>query len=560
MNTKTLKIGRATVKLTDKDYVASGGQAAVYKHGDKAVKIYHEPSGMLPVDKIRQLSTIVDDNVVRPLEIVFNEKGDPVGYTMRFLTGTEPICRLFTKAFKLQHGVETDDLVRLNKDLHLHVRNVHAAGCLVVDLNELNVLVDDSFGQAFIIDTDSFQTPSHPATAIMESVRDRSIPRGKFGTGSDWFAFAVTTFTAYTNVHPFRGVHPDYRPADWSRRMDDGVSVFDRGVRLPPVAAPFTVIPPRQLDWYRNVFSKGERSEPPMADSTAPVQAPAALVMLKGGSKFQTTQIYQLGSPAVQVLSLLGFLYFATKTGVYAGNVKLPVPVDKKESVHLLSDSGGNLLVAIVSGQACRVVDSTGTKTVARMQGSFFSRDGRLYSVSSGGLIEHVFLRMGSGTLHSMQRVENVYELSARTFDGMLVQVLLGKHYLTVPYASKKCCNVAAPVLDGRRVVDAKSSGSFAVVVSEKGGKFNRTGFAFDAGWKPSVAFNDEDIAYDAINFCAYDKLGCLLSSPDTLRLFSASSAKEYDNPPLDSSMKLFTHQGALHFINGESVFHLGFT
>lgn len=58
----------------------------------------------------------------------------------------------------------------------------------MVDLNELNVLVGSSFVEPFMIETDSYQTPSYRATAIMDSIRDRLVPTGQFALLTDWFS------------------------------------------------------------------------------------------------------------------------------------------------------------------------------------------------------------------------------------------------------------------------------------------------------------------------------------------------------------------------------------
>lgn len=561
MSTLTVKVGKTTLKLTDRDYVAAGGQAAVYKKADKALKIYHDRGGMIPAGKITELMAINDDAIIRPLEMIFDESGVVCGYTMRFVGGTEPVCKLFTKAFKVQHGIEPDQSAKLVEALRKRVVSVHAARCLAVDLNEMNVLIPDTFDDAFMIDTDSFQTPSYRATAIMESIRDRQGKRGVFSEGTDWFSWAVTTFNLQTNVHPYKGTHPNYKPSEWSRRMDDNVSVFDKDVKLPPIVIPFTVIESRLLDWYRAVFIKGERSTPPALGVPAPVPVPAAgMTIVQGTSTFNVAEIMALDGPILSVLSLGGHLYCATKKHVYVGTVALPVDLKGSDAVHLLKDSKDNLLVGVTRKGVCTVTDQTGTKTVATLRGRFFSRDGRLYCLANGSLQEQLFINFGSTTVASAHRVDNVLELSATIHDGLVVQVLLGRHYLTVPYDTKKCCNVAAPALDGRRVVSAKASGKFVVVLSEKGGKYRRTGFAFDDKWQISPVFEDEDVPYENICFSAMsDKMAAVLVAPDKLRLFAKGAAKEYDDPPVDTSMRLFPHLGDLHFVSDNSVFKLSF-
>jgi len=73
----------------------------------------------------------------------------------------------------LDNNISQENIVNLIKNIQIIVGDIHKAGCLAVDLNELNILVDYTWEQPFFIDVDSFQTSHFPATAIMESIIDR---------------------------------------------------------------------------------------------------------------------------------------------------------------------------------------------------------------------------------------------------------------------------------------------------------------------------------------------------------------------------------------------------
>ena len=45
------------VTFTSQEFIASGGQGEVYGKNGIAYKIYHDPSGMIPVEKIKELQT-----------------------------------------------------------------------------------------------------------------------------------------------------------------------------------------------------------------------------------------------------------------------------------------------------------------------------------------------------------------------------------------------------------------------------------------------------------------------------------------------------------------------
>src|SRR5207248_7337064 len=109
------------------------------------------------------------------------------------------------------------------------VRHVHERGILIVDLNEMNFLLDASVEEILFIDVDSYQTPGFPATALMESIRDRHAAR--FSQATDWFSFGIVSFQMFTGIHPYRGKHPTLTGLD--ARMERNVSVLNPEVAVP---------------------------------------------------------------------------------------------------------------------------------------------------------------------------------------------------------------------------------------------------------------------------------------------------------------------------------------
>ena len=175
-NLRVVVGGQKAVNLGDPPfhYVGAGGQAAIYAGNGLAFKLYHDTRSMVRLGKMQELMQIRAPNVIRPMDILYDARGGhPVGYTMKFLDNTQPLCKLFTKSFKTDNNLTPEAIVELVKAIQLTVQSIHDDRCLVVDLNELNVLVGPSFVEPFMIDTDSYQTPSYRAAAIMDSIRDR---------------------------------------------------------------------------------------------------------------------------------------------------------------------------------------------------------------------------------------------------------------------------------------------------------------------------------------------------------------------------------------------------
>ncbi len=568
--TRKIKIGNGgVVTLTDKQYLAAGGEGEIYVNGGMAYKLYHDPTQkMLPAKKMQELGTIGDSHVITPQEIIYDAmKGTPLGYTTKFVDKVEPLLKLFTKTFKDTNNISYQMIAHLVKEMQLVTSAVHAAQCLIVDYNELNVLVkiDPTNLTPYYIDTDSYSTPSFKATAIMDSVRDRRVTTyDKAGTmhyipniESDWFSWSILAFWLYSNIHAFRGTHPNYRPKDKQKQMDDGVSVFHPGVRVPPSVNDFKVIPPRHLDYFKRVFLKNERGVPPLPDSSVPLLVPTQVITIQGTDKLGVEEIAAYTSPIMVVTTSMGVYYVATKTHIYANQKE--IGQHKAKNILLVAASDGTLISAqqdssnkIVFEEMTKA-DPVGTASSDTM----FARNNAIYTISKDKLMENSFTAFGNKMVHRVKEVENVSVNSATMYDGCVIQDLLGKMYLTLPYKLGSCFSKHIPQLDGYRIVGAKAEKNVVVVIGEKKGQFDRFILIYKKDFSACDVRKVDDITYNTINFAVMDNGLCILLASDSeLELFaSATQCETLSNPPFDATMKLFATSDGIFFINGNS-FH----
>lgn len=547
--------GKVRMALTDRDYVAAGGQASIYRKGPRGFKIYHDPSHVPPAQKLVEMSVIKSRNVVLPQSMVYGKDGAIIGYELDFLDGMVPLCKLFTRNFKVDNNIDADHILELVKALQSTVAEVHAGRCLVVDLNEMNVLVGDTWVVPHLIDMDSCQTPNFPAKAIMDSIRDRKVRNGKWTTDSDWFAWGVLAFQLYVNIHPYKGGHPGYKPNEWQKRMEDDASVFDKGVRLPTVCNPLSSIPKRHLEWFRAVFQRGERSTPPLADSSIPVAVPnAAIIMDSRG--FKTAKVVSFDGRIVSVFHGFGVQYVVTENHIHADGKVFCPKLPKSKALVVLGD-GGDPVVSIV-GRAVLFTDVAGRPlgTIGSPNGAF-ARNNAIYSVVAGGLVETSFCWMGNSLVPRSRTVQGVSEAACMLFDGLVVQDLLGRKWVSVPYAPGKCLNMPVPQLDGHRIIDAKGEKNVCVVIGEKAGVYTRFILVFGRDWSSFKLGVDSDIQYDGINFTVLDNgMAVLLSSHDSVDLFFDPGArKSIQGPPFDASMKLFSRGTEVFVINDDTIY-----
>lgn len=567
MNQK-IRIGSngATLTLTDKHYKASGGEASIYVHNGKAYKLYHEPDKkMLPTKKMQELASIGNSQIVVPQEVVYDAAGGKaLGYTTNFVDNAEPLLKLFTRTFKNDNNISYQMINSLVKQTQVVVSEVHLSKCLIVDLNELNILakISPTDIEPWFIDTDSYSTPSFKATAIMDSVRDRRVSKvdskGVLHYNpdeySDWYSWAIITFWLYTNIHPFRGAHDKYKPRDKQKQMDDGISIFHPGVRIPPSVNDFKVIPRRHLEWYKQIFLKNDRSVPPLPDSSVPLLVPTQVITIQGTDKLTVDEVIAYSDAITSIHQFMGIYYVVTKKHIYAGKKEIGNNSAKKSL--LCNANDGTLITGQLVSSKVTFGELTSSTPIGTINSNdMFTRNGAIYTITNSKLVENSFTSFGDKIIHRINEIENV-SVSAVMYDGCVIQDLLGKKYLTLPYKLGSCFSKHIPQLDGYRIIDAKSDKTVTIVIAEKAGIYYRFIIVFDKKFTTADVREVKDVVYDTINFAVMDNGLCILLASDSeIELFSTAGQYEtLQSPPFDSSMKLFATADGIFFINGNSI------
>jgi hypothetical protein len=480
--------GGAEVRLARSDFVAQGGEGSIYVRGATAYKVYSDPRRAIPREKVLELSALTEGNIIRPLELLLDAKGRAVGYTMRAVGKSYALCQLFPKAFRRRHGLTPEVTLRLVRRLQAGVRHVHARRLLVVDLNEMNFLVAEDFGEVFFIDVDSYQTPSYPAGALMESVRDRHAR--SFSTGSDWFSFAVVSFQMFVGIHPYKGTYPPHQSlADGDSRLDArmraNVSVLRPEVSVPASCLPFDVIPPAYLDWYRAVFEEGRRLPPPDGAQPSTTLAPtAAAVGAAAGLNFEFTLLREFDA---DVLWHDGPVTVTTRSIHFEGKAHPKPPADVRVAV---TPRLRHLVAAWTEGRRPRLRDLTAARDlelgidcdeIALCGGALYVRQREsVYRVEC--------VELSGRVLPGLRHAANVMMNSTRMFDGLALQSMLGAYYASLFPAPGVCRQVRLKELDGYRIVDARLARNVLVAAGARGGRYDRLVFRF------SEDFGDYDV------------------------------------------------------------------
>jgi hypothetical protein len=540
--------GGGEVRLGASDFKAQGGEGSIYVKGARAYKIYADARRSIPHAKIQELSTLTLPNIIRPLELLLDAKGRPAGYSMRAVGRSYALCQLFPRAFRRRHNLSPDAALRLVRRMQEGVGHVHSKGVLVVDLNELNFLVAEGFSEVYFIDVDSYQTPSFPASVLMESVRDRHARR--FSNGSDWFSFAVVSFQTFVGIHPFKGSYPPLQGlADKAgmldARMRANVSVLRPEVTVPASCLPFSVIPPAYLDWYHAVFDEGKRLPPPDDVRAAVALATPATPTRAGSSAFEITSVREFDDEIVRHDGTLT----VTRSSVYFGGERFAKP--RADALVVLTPRLGHLVAAYVEGDALRLRDLTAGSDLSLSVGGeeIALCGGGLYIKQAENIFAVEFLEMGGRVSPGVRAAANVMMKSTQMFEGLAVQNMLGAHYASVFPAPDVCHQLRLTELDGYQLLDARLCRNVLVAVGARGGRYDRLVFRFADDFGSYDARVVTDVPSTDINFTVLDN-GVVLQLTDdgALELFprrmGATGLKTFEDPGVGGDARLF-HVGA---------------
>ncbi len=456
-------------------FLAAGGEATVHVLGDVAHKVFHAP-----VDgaRLRALALLSVPGALLPIDLLTDDQGQVVGHTMAFLRDATPLSRLLSRRFCQDHGVDGPARLRVVRALADRVRAVHAAGALVVDLHEGNVLLDTD-AQPVLVDTSSWQLPGFPATALQDAIRDRHATG--FDARTDWFAFAITAAQLLLGIHPYRGQHPRLKTLD--ERMTARVSVFDPQVRLPPVCPPVDVIPGPWRDWLTQVLDGPHRGEPPRADALPPWR----VMPRAAGTRVQLTELLRAPFPLVDAVERGGRLVVRGPDGVLVDGIRFP-PAD----AITVTDSGRVIaaridadrmlrLTTLPDGQALPV--QLVADAVARLDGGFVVR--------SGGRLVQLDLRHG---VPVPRLLAAVLPHATQLHDGLAVQDLAGACHLMLLTAGR--CDVRrVPELDGWTVQHAQHARGVVALVARRAGRTDRFLFRASPGGMELRRTHDVDSA-----------------------------------------------------------------
>jgi hypothetical protein len=387
----------------------------------------------------------------------------------------------------------------------------------------------------------------------MESVRDHQSTRGQFNKLTDWFSFAVVTFQMYTGIHPYKGMHPKYKPGEWSKRMDDGISVFDSKTKLPDTIQDFSVIPKKHMEWYKAVFIKNERSIPPYPDGVTMTATVIKAIASKGD--FIVKIFGDFDQPIKALYYFNSSLYIVTHDGIYLDDKKITsFNSIKNVKFEMCEVFGEAPLMAYLSKGEAKFFDLNKTPISSIAAEAMMEYNGMIYTVSNGQLIENSFERMGK-IIHRSDVVCDISR-SFKMFKGILVQDDFMKCRLAIPYDRQKCTNLHVPELDGQRIIDAKYMRGICIIITEKKGDYLRWILCFNAEHNKYLIRQENVDTLHSVNFTVLPNKMCISVDDEKVAMFTDNTRrKELSGTPFDVSMPLYQQDMKVLFVDDQKLY-----
>jgi hypothetical protein len=551
------------VILSDRDFVAKGGEKQIFRKDDIAYAIYEDLNKMIPVAKIGELAEMDHPSIVRPLDTIFNKKNHAIGFTMPFLDEDEdnitPLPRVFTNTFRNKNGINNDTAIELVKNLKEVFRFIHNKKGLVVDGNEMNYMVDESFTVPYLIDTNSLKTRSFPATAYHPATRDWTKLGDDFDELSDWFIFAIVSFQIIIGIHPFKGTHPGYAKNDFINRIKDSVSVFNSQVRLPPPARDFSLIPGNYKDWYFKLFENGMRLEPPQMPGEAGKVVVKA-ILVQSTDNFEIKPLREFPDDLVYYDHSTGLA--KTKTRVFIGRADYSVEPDEEVIFTPLTN-----LPIFVKLRNKILEARTVTPGLTIMPFNIEATDmmivnTSLYLKRGKKLTEVGFKHSAGRIIMFVKKVWQIEKNSSKMFGGMITQSVLGKAYVVIPVVNgnrSSCFVKAIPELDDYQLMDAGHKNFTCILIGQKGTKYERIILTFDAAYNEYKCVIQPDVDFLPVNFTVLDNgVVIQITDDDGVEIFyntpSKGDLKRIEDPTIDSSMRLAKDGTRVLFFKGNKL------
>jgi len=509
MSLTVYKKGNKKVIFSKNDYKATGGEGVIYIQGTEVFKIFLKIPNPSFANKISELKMLDKPNILRPLDLLYNNNGEFIGFTMYFQRDTTTMPPMFTNGYRRRNNITPDMTVELVNIIAEIIQYIHDKKCLIVDMNELNFLICKLTHKIpYFIDVDSYETPSFPATAIMDSIRD--FTTNKFSRETDWFSFGILALQLFIGIHPYKGRHASFNDDDIKARQLAHVSIFNKDVRLPPPVRDLSLIPGPYLDWFKKVFEEGKRMAPPTVTG-GQQHLKAKIKVLIGSNNILLIEVLSCDEDILRCEFKSGIRIVYTGSKVYIGKNTTHIPIDINSEFIFSPVSGNPLEVGVDKNDMLLIRDVLTMKSLCvsplKAQRIMVIKN-RLYVINNGKLTEIKIRELGGKTIPVCETSWDILPNSSQFFNNMIVSDALGTKFFYFLYAEGKCLSIKAPnEIQPYNIINAKYENGVVILIGFKSGKYDRIIIKYQderfQNWNIDI---EPNIMMSDINFISFRK------------------------------------------------------
>ncbi len=494
----------------------SGGEGTVYVEHGKAFKIYHDPKKMIPLGKFQELQNIKNKNVIKPEELIYDYHQNIIGYTMKPLYNTVPLSRILTTDYQNMHSISHDDLIKIMLSIKQNIEDIHIANCLMVDINDSNILVDQDLN-VYIIDVDSFQTPNYRATALQEYAKDFSVKNYNFTVLSDWYSFALLSFRLLVGIHPFLGRWNKFNKKDQQNSLEyrsiNNISVLNSEVVYPKSVRDFSFIPKNYYKWFFELFEKGQRLLPP--NDIGSIVSNAKDLVLSTLQTIQFKKIFELNKNIKQIYSFFNQSVYLTENSVFFNNQYISITKGKKGIIFnqknepiLLKLNNNKLESYNLSTHIIKLYDNIEAE-------DFFVFHNTLFIKNQSNFTTYALLNFSEDFFAVKQNI-TIMPFSSQVYDGCIYQNTMNKAWFYLIHDKETLPIIKINELDSKKIINAKYINQILYVVYLENNQYIHKIFKINHNFNEYKVINNQLLDHSNINMTVNEKGITLFSYTDS--------------------------------------------
>jgi serine/threonine protein kinase len=542
----------------------SGGEGSVYLEGDIAFKIYHKKETMIPIGKFNELNQIKNNRVIKPENLIYNSNKEMIGYTMKSIYNTVQLSRVITADYQKNNNINHDDLVSIMIQIKDILTDIHKHNCLVVDINDANILIDNDL-KVYFIDVDSYKTPNYPATALQDYARDFKIENNNFTHLSDWFSFALLSSKLLIGIHPFMGRWNKFKKRDkenaLSYRSLNDISIFNNEVVFAKTVKSFSFIPKNYYLWFLDLFEKGQRTIPPI-DTGEFFQTSESLI-LSSEIKVKFKKKFTLDRNINDFYQNFRNEVIFTENSVFFNNEHTSLSTGKK--VVIFNEKDEPLIFKINGNKSIESYNLVTKKIETYNQllaEDIFSFNNQLYIKYFDNFMNIDITYLNNKHLLSIKQNQTIMPYATLFFEKTVFQNTLGKAFFYLVEDKDTQPFVKIKELDGKNIINAKYSNKILSVVYQNNHSYTNIMIKFNNNFQEYELIYNENTDCSDINFTLNDKgVGVFIPNDYEIILFfnkwGLNDLRKINDKNIISEMRLFSNNANIELIIKKDIYQI---